>query len=83
MQQLYLSSLRDALYCIFKNQTLQIDGICLNQQNDKEKARQVGRMNTIYSWERCAWVWSGLANGESDFVIQAIKDTVQEIETEF
>jgi hypothetical protein len=77
------SNLHNALCHISKNRmpwTVWIDGVCIDQQNDEEKARQVGRMDTIYSSARCVLVWLGLAGDESDLAIQAIEDMVQVIE---
>jgi hypothetical protein len=73
------SNLYSALCQITKNRmpwTVWIDGICIDQQNDEEKAIQVGCMDIIYSTARCVRIWLGSAGHESDLAIQAIEDMV-------
>jgi hypothetical protein len=50
-----------------------IDGICINQADDAEKALQVAEMRRIYYEAEKVIVWLGAAEDESDLVLQNIE----------
>jgi hypothetical protein len=50
---------------------LWIDGVCINQDNDTEKASQVSQMAEIYSFARRVAVWLGSEANDSDRALEA------------
>lgn len=46
--------------------TMWIDALCIDQQNNEEKSREVQRMNSIYLLARRVVVWLGPASDDSD-----------------
>ena len=50
-----------------------VDAICLNQDDEDEKAVHVARMSAIYAEARQAVVWLGEADSESDSAIANIR----------
>lgn len=59
-------NLHNALrYLRLKNepQSLWVDAVCINQQDEREQSRQVARMGEIYRQATCAVVWLGTKGG--------------------
>ncbi|KAF2443018.1 hypothetical protein P171DRAFT_363731, partial [Karstenula rhodostoma CBS 690.94] len=54
-------NLCNALQYLFERneRRLWIDAICINQQDDVERGKQVGLMGRIYSWAKKVVVWLG------------------------
>jgi len=52
---------------------LWIDAVCINQENDKEKAQQVANMHHIYRNAAEVIVWLGVASDDSDLACRYIK----------
>ncbi|KAK4167354.1 ankyrin repeat-containing domain protein [Cladorrhinum sp. PSN259] len=74
-----LSHLRDP----FIDRTLWIDAICINQEDDEEKGRQVGLMAKIYAKAIRVVVWLGKAADDSDHALRAIRKAAEEHNTDF
>ncbi|KAK0620684.1 heterokaryon incompatibility, partial [Immersiella caudata] len=53
--------------------TLWIDAICINQEDNVEKAHQVARMNAIYEGSQRVIAWLGPAADQSDLAIQKLQ----------
>lgn len=53
--------------------TIWIDGICIDQANNKEKEHQIPLMKDIYSQAATVYVWLGEGNDYSDRVINYLK----------
>jgi hypothetical protein len=53
---------------------LWVDAICINQQDDQERARQIGRMKHIYGDARAVIAWIGEQENSSDLAIDLLKD---------
>jgi hypothetical protein len=49
-----------------------VDAICINQNDDAEKATQVAKMHKIYCQARCVFVWLGKEQDSSDVAMDAI-----------
>ena len=67
------------LYAFLKNsrsasqqQTLWIDAICINQQNNNERNRQVMRMPDIYRSASQVMIWLGPATEKSNHAISML-----------
>jgi hypothetical protein len=52
-----------------EDRILWIDGLCINQMNDKEKGHQVQQMGNIYSRAERVVIWLGPANCDTDFLM--------------
>lgn len=46
--------------------TVWVDAICINQQDDDEKATQLPLMEEIYSWSQTVYIWLGHGSESSD-----------------
>lgn len=53
-----------------KERALWIDAICLNQDDEDEKAIQIGQMGRVYSQAVGVVIWLGLADPESDLALE-------------
>jgi hypothetical protein len=56
--------------------TLWIDAICINQQSNRERSKQVSLMRKIYSLAQKTIIWLGEGNGESTRAIEWISQIV-------
>lgn len=65
-----LLHLRDPYF----EQVLWIDAICINQDDDEEKATQVGAMARIYGLAKRVIVWLGVEADGSTLAFQELKD---------
>ena len=63
--------------------TIWIDAICINQQDDNEKALQVAEMTAIYSKAQQTIVWLGEERDSSGEVIQECWRSLHETDTSF
>lgn len=63
-----LMTLRD----ITCERTLWIDALCINQEDQKEKAHQVSLMGTIYSNAYHTWIWLGPSSEDSDLAMNLV-----------
>lgn len=61
--------------------TLWIDAICINQNDNAEKAAQVNRMADIYSLAARVVVWLGPAEDDSDLAISTLAYLGAQVET--
>jgi hypothetical protein len=52
---------------------LWIDAICINQQDDTEKEREVARMDIIYRQAKCVLIWLGKSSDDSDLAMGQIE----------
>lgn len=55
-----------------------VDGICINQTDDQEKAEQVGRMYEVYACASSVIVWLGEQADNSDQALEAIRRAASE-----
>lgn len=55
-----------------KTQHLWIDGVCINQEDDEEKAIQVPLMKEIYTLSQECLVWLGESTAEAEIALNAI-----------
>ncbi|KAE9364237.1 HET-domain-containing protein, partial [Stipitochalara longipes BDJ] len=65
-------NLEDALRGIrneISTTTIWIDAVCIDQQNVKERSRQVSRMYQIYENADCVLVWLGETDEDSDLAL--------------
>jgi len=53
------------------------DAICINQNNDKEKERQIAMMSDIYNGASQVSIWLGDTSEKSDMAMDFIKDVVE------
>ncbi|KAL6901780.1 HET domain-containing protein [Trichoderma evansii] len=74
------SALRHLRYTS-KPRTLWIDAICINQNDNAEKAAQVVRMADIYSLAARVVVWLGPAEDDSDLAISTLAYLGAQVET--
>ncbi|KAM0264110.1 hypothetical protein ACHAQJ_000855 [Trichoderma viride] len=74
------SALRHLRYTS-KPRTLWIDAICINQNDNAEKATQVVRMSDIYSLAARVVVWLGPAEDDSDLAISTLAYLGGQVET--
>lgn len=74
------SALRHLRYTS-KPRTLWIDAICINQNDNTEKAAQVVRMADIYSLAARVVVWLGAAEDDSDLAISTLAYLGAQVET--
>lgn len=51
-----------------------IDAVCINQEDNSEKAKQVPLMATIYREAKCVLVWLGIGNADLESYIQRVED---------
>ncbi|KAM3516166.1 hypothetical protein MY11210_000188, partial [Beauveria gryllotalpidicola] len=51
-----------------------IDQICIDQDDDREKAQQVALMQAIYAHARCAVIWLGPGDAASDCWFAYVRD---------
>ena len=63
-----LSHIRDRLM----DRVLWIDAICINQENNEEKGRQVQSMAKVYASANRVIVWLGEAAGDTDGAFEAL-----------
>jgi hypothetical protein len=54
-------------------QIIWIDAVCINQDDDREKERQIQIMYKIYSCARCVVVWLGEEAEDSDQKLEALR----------
>ncbi|KAK5637314.1 hypothetical protein RRF57_013026 [Xylaria bambusicola] len=73
-----LSHLQDR----FIERIIWIDAICINQENNDEKALQVQFMARIYAKASRVIVWLGQAAGSSDQALEVIRKAAEEQYTE-
>jgi len=69
------SHLLEGLKSIFAHTgvlSIWVDAICINQNDDAEKATQVAKMHNIYRHARCVFVWLGKEQDSSDVAMDAI-----------
>jgi hypothetical protein len=66
----------DATFVIAREASLMFwaDSICINQADIHERSRQVQLMGTIYRSAELVYVWLGLAENDSDFAFDEIKN---------
>ncbi|KAI1209674.1 HET-domain-containing protein [Annulohypoxylon truncatum] len=57
--------------------TLWVDAVCINQDDDEERGRQVSRMKDIYSKAREVLIWLGEEGENSDAGITVASDIAQ------
>jgi len=57
-----------------KNRLLWIDAVCIDQINGTEKTTQLPMMGEIYRTAQRVCVYLGEADGESDFLLQVLKE---------
>ncbi|KAI0881513.1 HET-domain-containing protein [Annulohypoxylon maeteangense] len=57
--------------------TLWVDAVCINQNDDEERGRQVGRMKDIYSKAMEVLIWLGEEGEDSDAGITVASDIAQ------
>ena len=50
-----------------------VDAVCINQQDDRERASQIALMGEIYTWARPTFVWLGSATGGADKAVQILR----------
>jgi len=62
------------------SQTLQIDAICINQQDDKEKGRQVSLMGEVYRLAKIVQVWLGAGAEQTAVAIAFLSDLAPKAE---
>jgi hypothetical protein len=53
---------------------LWVDAICINQQDDDEKSKQVAMMGRIYNEAQKVYAWLGEGNRQSDCVFDVLKE---------
>jgi hypothetical protein len=71
-------NLEDALRGIrseISKTTIWIDAICIDQQNVRERSREVARMRQIYENANCVIVWLGEEYEDSDLALEFIAHT--------
>jgi hypothetical protein len=70
-QNLYLA----LEYLRFKDEDriLWIDGLCIDQKNDKEKGHQVQQMGNIYHRSERVIMWLGLGTYETNVIMDSVK----------
>lgn len=64
---------RDALSTLrnrFGSLTIWVDAICINQEDDSDKASQIPLMEEIYTWAYAVYVWLGPSSDSSDRAIR-------------
>lgn len=57
----------------FGDITIWIDAVCIDQQNDEEKNRQIPLMGEVYSLAQRVYVWLGSGTEESDLAMDWIR----------
>jgi len=60
----------------FSGKKVWIDAICINQEDDVEKAVQVAHMQSIYSSAEEVYIWLGRSEDESDLAIDQISSVI-------
>ncbi|KAJ5640280.1 uncharacterized protein N7484_008142 [Penicillium longicatenatum] len=73
-----LSQLRDVNF----ERILWVDAICINQENDEERAQQIQIMRTIYGQAKCVIVWLGEAANGGDQALESIRQLAEHNELE-
>ncbi|PVH81056.1 HET-domain-containing protein, partial [Cadophora sp. DSE1049] len=63
-----------------KPRTLWIDAACINQQDLKERSRQVQRMADIYSRAQRVLVWLGKESDDSSLAVECVRTLSSKIE---
>jgi hypothetical protein len=58
-----------------------IDAICINQEDEEEKATQIPLMREIYSRARAVVVWMGLSTPETDVFFAEFQDVRVKLQT--
>ncbi|KAI1455893.1 HET-domain-containing protein [Annulohypoxylon moriforme] len=59
------------------NRTVWVDAVCINQDDDEERGRQVSRMKDIYSKAKEVLIWLGEEGEDSNTGIAAASDIAQ------
>lgn len=54
--------------------TLWIDALCINQEDEEEKSRQVPKMSSIYVTANAVTVWLGSADDDSDIAMKVLRE---------
>ncbi|KAI0545919.1 heterokaryon incompatibility protein-domain-containing protein [Xylaria curta] len=70
------SNCKDALQAVRKSQgriTIWIDAICINQNDNLEKASQIPNMEDIFTWAQVVFVWLGRGNERTDFAMKMLQ----------
>ncbi|KAI2469321.1 HET-domain-containing protein [Annulohypoxylon bovei var. microspora] len=60
-----------------EKRTVWVDAVCINQNDDEERGRQVSRMKDIYSKAREVLIWLGEEGEDSDAGISVASDIAQ------
>ncbi|KFA63715.1 hypothetical protein S40285_07122 [Stachybotrys chlorohalonatus IBT 40285] len=68
LRKLEVGSSTDTFKCFW------IDAICMNQQDDSEKARQIPLMSSIYQAATKVIVWLGLPSQDSSLAMAALQE---------
>lgn len=50
-----------------------VDAVCINQEDDAEKDRQIPIMGEIYTWANVVWVWLGPEDDGCTRAIESLK----------
>ena len=61
----------------FSRKKIWIDAICINQEDDVEKAVQVAHMQSIYARAEEVFVWLGASEDDSDLAIDHIPSIIE------
>ncbi|KAH8769593.1 ankyrin repeat-containing domain protein, partial [Hyaloscypha sp. PMI_1271] len=61
-----------------EDRILWIDGLCIDQMNDKEKGHQVQQMGNIYRQAERVVIWLGPADYDTDFLMDSMKQLEKE-----
>ena len=58
---------------------LWVDAICINQEDDTERSKQVQRASLVYEEARRVVVWLGLSSQDSDVAVSALKELGRQV----
>lgn len=53
--------------------TLWVDAVCINQDDDNEKAHQIPMMGEIYTWAEAVYIWLGDGSQATDKAMKYIR----------